>query len=311
VKALVALVSCTAIAVSVVGAAAAQAQSLTPFGVWSEQSRRAKPPVVRRVPPPAMRNDDLWGFDEPRPQTRRAPRTGPELASGGARPNIVPKAPQSVAFRPAADYAPGTIVIDVGGKKLFHVRDDSTADAYPIGVGRIGFSWTGVEKVSRIASWPDWHPPEQMRQRQPYLPVKMTGGIRNPLGARAIYLGNTLYRIHGTNDPKSIGRAESSGCFRMMNEHVAYLAERVEVGAEVHVVKSLDLQAPPQSRPRTVEAPSRPQEASFVPPAADVLATGDDDLDDDYFDVAPSAQMSGPGFTGRRGSRRFDPEWDF
>ena len=116
---------------------------------------------------------------------------------------------------------------------------DHEAYLYPISVGREGFSWTGTEPVSRVADWPDWHPPAEMRQRDPRLPKKMTGGVRNPLGATAIYLGNTLYRIHGTNDPKSIGRAASSGCFRMMNGHVRHLADLIEVGAEVHVLKRL------------------------------------------------------------------------
>jgi len=106
-------------------------------------------------------------------------------------------------------------------------------------VGRQGFAWTGKEKVARITDWPDWYPPAEMRQRRPELPQRMLGGVHNPLGAKAIYLGNTLYRIHGTNDPKSIGKAESSGCFRMMNENVLHLASLVKVGTEVTIVRSL------------------------------------------------------------------------
>ena len=115
----------------------------------------------------------------------------------------------------------------------------TAAFAYPIGVGREGFSWTGSEKVSNITDWPDWYPPAEMRKRKPELPERMLGGLNNPLGAKAIYLGNTLYRIHGTNDPKSIGRAESSGCFRMLNAHVLHLASLVQVGTPVTVVRSL------------------------------------------------------------------------
>src|SRR5262249_3031286 len=110
---------------------------------------------------------------------------------------------------------------------------------YPISVGREGFNWAGAEKISRIADWPDWHPPEEMRGRDPRLPEKMSGGIRNPLGAKALYLGNSLYRIHGTNDSRSIGPAASPGCFRMLNGHVVDLASRVEIGTIVTVVRRL------------------------------------------------------------------------
>ena len=106
-------------------------------------------------------------------------------------------------------------------------------------MGRDGFRWTGTETISRKHAWPDWHPPEEMRQRDPKLPEKMTGGVRNPLGAMALYLGTTLYRIHGTNDAKSIGQAQSSGCFRMMNAAVLHLAELAEIGTTVAVVSSL------------------------------------------------------------------------
>ena len=134
---------------------------------------------------------------------------------------------------------PGSIVIDTSRRKLYYVTGMTSAYAYPIGVGREGFSWTGAEKASRVADWPDWYPPAEMRKRKPELPEKMLGGVNNPLGAKAIYLGNTLYRIHGTNDPKSIGKAESSGCFRMLNQHVLHLASLVQVGASVTVVQSL------------------------------------------------------------------------
>ncbi|HPG89612.1 MAG TPA: L,D-transpeptidase, partial [Hyphomicrobium sp.] len=156
---------------------------------------------------------------------------------GGPRPIVQATAPPVVAF--SAQYAPGSIVIDTSARKLYFVRGSMSAFAYPIGVGREGFSWTGTEKVSRVADWPDWYPPTEMRKRKPELPERMLGGLNNPLGAKAIYLGNTLYRIHGTNDPKSIGHAESSGCFRMLNAHVLHLASLVQVGANVTVVRSL------------------------------------------------------------------------
>lgn len=158
--------------------------------------------------------------------------------SGGDRPYIRAVAPPVVPF--SGRYAQGSIVIDTSQRKLYYVLSSTSAYAYSIGVGRQGFGWTGKEKISRIAEWPDWYPPAEMRKRQPNLPSRMLGGIRNPLGAKAIYLGNTLYRIHGTNDPKSIGRAESSGCFRMLNENVLHLASLVRVGTEVSVVRSID-----------------------------------------------------------------------
>ncbi len=159
-------------------------------------------------------------------------------ADGGPRPYIAPATPPVVAL--SGPYASGSIVIDTSARKLFYVTRPGSAYAYPIGVGREGFSWTGSEKVSRIADWPDWYPPAEMRQRKPELPERMLGGLNNPLGAKAIYLGTTLYRIHGTNDPKSIGRAESSGCFRMLNAHVLHLAELAQTGTQVTVVKSLN-----------------------------------------------------------------------
>lgn len=162
-----------------------------------------------------------------------------EEASGGARPEIVAEAPPSVPF--PSEFKPGSIVIDQTHKQLYFVLSEDEALRYPISVGREGFAWTGKEAISRIADWPDWHPPAEMRERDAKLPKKMTGGINNPLGAKAIYLGKTLYRIHGTNDPKSIGRAASSGCFRMTNENVTHLARLVQVGAEVHVLSKLPM----------------------------------------------------------------------
>ncbi len=160
------------------------------------------------------------------------------VAAGGARPEIAPVAPELVTFK--SNYEAGVLIVDTGDRKLFRVNGDGTAYAYPIGVGREGFSWQGEEQVSRIAEWPDWYPPAEMRQRRPELPEKMLGGVLNPLGARAIYLGNTLYRIHGTDAPKTVGRAESSGCIRMLNEHVVHLTGLVSVGTRVIVTPSLD-----------------------------------------------------------------------
>lgn len=196
--------------------------------------------------------DDYGAWDAaPSPgeeqQLSKAPGT-----SSGNRPYIRPVAPPVVAF--SAPFPRGSIVIDTSKRKLYYILSATSAYAYPIAVGRQGFAWTGKEKISRIADWPDWYPPADMRKRNPSLPKRVLGGIRNPLGAKAIYLGNTLYRIHGTNEPKSIGKAESSGCFRMLNENVLHLASLVHVGTEVTIVRSLDGKiasaAPPAKTPK-------------------------------------------------------------
>lgn len=130
---------------------------------------------------------------------------------------------------------PGTIIVDTAARELYFIIDGTHAMRYGIGVGREGFAWGGVERISRKAEWPGWTPPQEMRRRQPYLPTYMPGGPENPLGARALYLGATLYRIHGTNEAQTIGRAVSSGCIRMLNDDVIDLYERAKVGATVIV----------------------------------------------------------------------------
>ena len=134
--------------------------------------------------------------------------------------------------------APGTIIIDTGERYLYLVQPNNLAIRYGIGVGRIGFQWSGVERVSQKQEWPDWHVPSEMVGRQPYLPRFMAGGPGNPLGARALYLGHTVFRIHGTNQPETIGHAVSSGCFRLDNADVIDLYDRVQVGAKVLVRQS-------------------------------------------------------------------------
>jgi lipoprotein-anchoring transpeptidase ErfK/SrfK len=130
---------------------------------------------------------------------------------------------------------PGQIVIDTQSKYLYYVEGQGRAIRYGIGVGRPGFVWSGVKTISRKAEWPDWTPPAEMIARRPDLPRFMPGGPENPLGARALYLGSSLYRIHGTNEPYTIGQNVSSGCIRMMNEDVTDLYDRVSVGARVVV----------------------------------------------------------------------------
>jgi lipoprotein-anchoring transpeptidase ErfK/SrfK len=130
----------------------------------------------------------------------------------------------------------GTVVIDTPNTFLYYVLGDGKAIRYGIGVGRDGFTWSGAQAVTRKAEWPDWTPPQEMIERQPYLPRRMAGGESNPLGARAIYLGNTVYRIHGTNMPATIGQKVSSGCIRMLNADVIDLYARVEVGTKIVVL---------------------------------------------------------------------------
>ncbi|RED30323.1 lipoprotein-anchoring transpeptidase ErfK/SrfK [Rhodopseudomonas thermotolerans] len=152
------------------------------------------------------------------------------------------------------DQPAGTIVIDTANTYLYYVLGGNRAIRYGVGVGREGFTWSGVQTITRKAEWPDWRPPAEMIARQPYLPRFMAGGPGNPLGARAMYLGSTAYRIHGTNDPSTIGKFVSSGCIRLTNEDVEDLFGRVGVGTRVVVL--------PKSASRPVEARSKPQQPS-------------------------------------------------
>jgi lipoprotein-anchoring transpeptidase ErfK/SrfK len=167
---------------------------------------------------------------------------------------------QMVAY-PTSE-APGTIVIDTPHTYLYLVLGGGKAMRYGIGVGREGFTWSGTQTISRKQEWPDWIPPAEMVQRQPYLPRFMAGGPGNPLGARAMYLGSTIYRIHGTNAPATIGHQVSSGCIRMVNDDVADLYGRVNVGTKVVVLPMGGSRHEPNVA-RTRPAPS----ASIVPPS--------------------------------------------
>jgi lipoprotein-anchoring transpeptidase ErfK/SrfK len=155
--------------------------------------------------------------------------------------------------------APGTVVIDTGRTALYYVLGQGRAIRYGVGVGREGFTWSGVQTISRKAEWPDWHPPAEMIARQPYLPRFMAGGPGNPLGARAMYLGTSQYRIHGTNDPSTIGKFVSSGCIRLTNEDVADLFSRVDVGTKVVVLPKnaphFEAKGTVTARPAAVVAP--------------------------------------------------------
>ena len=139
--------------------------------------------------------------------------------------------------------APGTIIIDTPNTYLYYVLGNGQAIRYGIGVGRDGFTWSGTQTITKKSEWPDWTPPPEMIARQPYLPRQMAGGPGNPLGARAMYLGGTIYRIHGTNAPETIGTHVSSGCLRLVNEDVIDLYSRVNVGTKVIVMPMTDRRA--------------------------------------------------------------------
>jgi lipoprotein-anchoring transpeptidase ErfK/SrfK len=161
--------------------------------------------------------------------------------------------------------APGTIIIDTGNTVLYYVLGQGRAIRYGVGVGREGFTWSGVQSISHKAEWPDWHPPTEMIARQPYLPRFMAGGPGNPLGARAMYLGSSQYRIHGTNDPSTIGKFVSSGCIRLTNDDVTDLFSRVDIGTRVVVM--------PKNGPH-LEARARQADAAIaVRPAARPVVT--------------------------------------
>jgi lipoprotein-anchoring transpeptidase ErfK/SrfK len=181
---------------------------------------------------PASRSLFQRPVAQPRPQAAAA-------RTGDPRLRIAPQfLPQMVRYD--GKEAPGTIVIDTPNRFLYLVMADGKARRYGVGVGKPGFEWAGTHKITRKNEWPDWTPPKEMITREAakghYLPAYMEGGPQNPMGARAMYLGSTLYRIHGTNQPWTIGSNNSSGCIRMRNEDVTDLYERVNVGTRVIVI---------------------------------------------------------------------------
>ncbi len=174
-------------------------------------------------------------FDRPQQDVIASAPVPPAVRPEIARPAIDPRfLPQIVNY--TGPEKPGTIVIDTRIKHLFLVEEGGKALRYGVGVGKPGFLWAGVKTVSRKREWPDWTPPPEMIQRRPDLPRHMEGGPENPLGARAMYLGSSLYRIHGSNEPWTIGTNVSSGCIRMRNQDVMDLYDRVKVGAKVVVI---------------------------------------------------------------------------
>jgi lipoprotein-anchoring transpeptidase ErfK/SrfK len=175
-------------------------------------------------------------FAGPRPDRQMDPDQPGYVASRDDEQLPAEYQKQMVFFR--TTEAPGTIVVNTPERFLYLVQGNNRALRYGIGVGRDGFQWFGLKHIERKAEWPDWTPPPEMIQRQPYLPRFMAGGEGNPLGARALYIGGTVYRIHGTNQPWTIGSAVSSGCFRLTNPDVTDLYERVPVGTRVVVLQA-------------------------------------------------------------------------
>jgi lipoprotein-anchoring transpeptidase ErfK/SrfK len=234
---------------------AAKAEPLVVAGLYADgaTAREVEPETVAEATPDLGGGflDLLFTGGEAEGARRASADPGPLRRSGGYRgasraqyasadpAALEAQAQVDLAYRRAEiDYAgaaPGTIVIDTTDKYLYLVQRGGRAIRYGIGVGRPGFEWSGVKTISRKAEWPDWTPPPQMLKRRPDLPRFMAGGADNPLGARALYLGSSLYRIHGTNEPYTIGQNVSSGCIRMMNEDVEDLYERVHVGTRVLV----------------------------------------------------------------------------
>ncbi|WP_334393178.1 L,D-transpeptidase family protein [Bradyrhizobium sp. AZCC 2262] len=196
------------------------------------------------------------------------PEEQPEVGPAQLPPHL---RRQEVTF-PTKEPA-GTIVVDTANTHLYYILGGGRAIRYGVRVGRDGFTWNGVQKISRKAEWPDWHPPTEMIERQPYLPRFMAGGPGNPLGARAMYLGSTVYRIHGTNQPSTIGKFVSSGCIGMLNEDVSDLFDRAKVGTRVVVLPggappantASASAAPPAAGAAAAAAPGGPAQAQLAP----------------------------------------------
>jgi lipoprotein-anchoring transpeptidase ErfK/SrfK len=188
---------------------------------------------------------------------------------------LPPRLQRQVVDYPSRE-APGTIIVDTPHTYLYYILGGGKAIRYGIGVGRKGFTWSGVKEVARKTKWPDWYPPPEMITRQPYLPRMMAGGAGNPLGARALYIGGTEYRIHGTNDPSSIGKHMSSGCIRLTNDNIIDLYNRVKIGAKVIVLPQngapmLQAKAPKAHWQAEAQAaihraePVAPRQSSYAP----------------------------------------------
>ncbi|KQO68569.1 L,D-transpeptidase [Methylobacterium sp. Leaf89] len=179
-------------------------------------------------------SDPAYGYGRATDDPYGYPATAGQGYQAAPQAQVAPIPREIVAFN--GNYKPGTIVVSTAERRLYFVMPNGEAIRYGVGVGRPGFTWSGVKTVTAKKEWPSWTPPAAMIARRPDLPRYMAGGVENPLGARAMYIGNTEYRIHGSNEPDTIGQAVSSGCIRMTNEDVTDLYERVKVGAKVVVL---------------------------------------------------------------------------
>jgi len=209
------------------------------------QSFNAQPQVAYLAPAPQMQ----FAPQQVAPQSQYDAQYDSQIGNEDAQ--LDPRLQRQIVDY-ATREAPGTVIIDTPNTYLYYVLGGGKALRYGIGVGREGFTWSGVKQVSRKAEWPDWHPPAEMIERQPYLPRFTAGGPGNPLGARALYIGGTLYRIHGTNDPSTIGRNVSSGCIRLTNEDIIDLYDRVQSGAKVVVLPQTTEARANTNAPQTV-----------------------------------------------------------
>ncbi len=229
-----------------------------PPGAWFFGGQEPAPPPPAFAPPPqvsapqthadpvAIRPPGAVGASQPgNPPAAQSVMTLPpeDQPETGAPQELPPNLKRQVVAFTTKEPA-GTIIIDTGKTYLYLILGKHKAMRYGIGVGREGFTWSGIERISKMKEWPDWFPPKEMIERQPYLPRMMAGGKGNPLGARALYLGKTLYRIHGTNQPSTIGKFVSSGCIRLLNEDIEDLYSRVQVGTRVIVLPGTKPPAP-------------------------------------------------------------------
>ena len=226
----------------------------------------------------AAQAQSVYSYVSPAPQAQFAPFAAPAPAYAAPAPEqsfdaqvmgeseqLPPELQRQVVNYPTRE-APGTIIVDTPNTYLYLVLGNGKAMRYGIGVGREGFTWSGVKQIARKAEWPDWYPPAEMIERQPYLPRMTAGGPGNPLGARAMYIGGTMYRIHGTNNPATIGHNVSSGCIRLTNEDVIDLYSRVKTGAKVIVL--------PQTQEARRPAERQAQAAPAAEPRAQVSYNG-------------------------------------
>jgi lipoprotein-anchoring transpeptidase ErfK/SrfK len=225
-----------------------------------------RPPEAIGAPTGAIPQPPVGADGRPMVLSALPPDEQPEAGPTQLPPNLRRQEVNFVTKEPA-----GTLIVDTPNTYLYYVLGGGRAVRYGVRVGRDGFTWTGTQKISRKAEWPDWHPPTEMIERQPYLPRFMAGGPGNPLGARAMYLGSTVYRIHGTNQPSTIGKFVSSGCIGMLNEDVSDLFDRVKVGTRVVVLPG---GAPPPSTATASAQPMPGPNAAPLPPMSGVPGTG-------------------------------------